>query len=81
MAAAAGALQSRQQQYGLLASAQETIISNKFLCVVRWQEFIEPTEHQSASQKRSVSWRYPMFIDSISDNIRAVYYIQAHSHY
>lgn len=81
MAAVACALQSRWQQYGFLASAQETSISNKLLCAVRQQEFIEPTEHQSASQKRSVSRRYPMFINSISDNIRAIYYIQAHSHY
>ena len=41
MAAVAGALQSRQQQYGLLASAQETSISNKLSCLVRQQEFFD----------------------------------------
>jgi hypothetical protein len=41
MAAVAGAVQSRWQQYGLLASAQETSISNKLSCLVREQEFID----------------------------------------
>jgi len=41
MAAVAGALQSRWQQYGLCASAQETNISNKLSHLVRQQEFID----------------------------------------
>jgi hypothetical protein len=41
MAAVAGALQSRWQQYELLASAQETSISNILSCLVRQQEFFD----------------------------------------
>jgi len=81
MAAVAGALQSTWQQYGLLASAQETSISNKLSHLVRQQEFIDQLSNSQLLKNVLFHGGYPMIINSINDNFWVVYYLQDHSDY